>query len=74
MAMITESRSRSISLGRYWTSIESGIVSIFDLLMDWQERASMRGNLKSLDHRMLKDIGLSSSDVNRETEKPFWRT
>ena len=73
MVMIAESRSRSISLSRYWNHIGSGLVSIFDLLLDWQDRATMRANLKSMNNRMLKDVGLSAADVNRETEKPFWR-
>lgn len=34
-----------------------------------QERKAMRG----LDGHILKDIGLSVADVEREAGKPFWR-
>lgn len=43
-----------------------------DLLCDWQARASERRVLRSLDDRMLRDIGVSWADVERELHKPFW--
>jgi uncharacterized protein YjiS (DUF1127 family) len=39
----------------------------------WQERARERNRLASLDDYMLRDLGLSRSDVARETTKPFWQ-
>ncbi len=42
-------------------------------LVLWQDRARQRAHLASLDHRMLRDIGLSRADVVREASKPFWR-
>ncbi|HSR72010.1 MAG TPA: DUF1127 domain-containing protein [Kiloniellales bacterium] len=42
-------------------------------LLDWQERASQRTQLASLDDHLLKDIGLSRADVERESALPFWR-
>ncbi len=44
-----------------------------DTLLMWQERAFQRRALEQLDARMLKDIGLSSADVQNEVRKPFWR-
>lgn len=44
-----------------------------DVLLEWQERASQRGHLASLEDHMLKDVGLSRADVEHETSKPFWR-
>ena len=41
--------------------------------MEWYERAAQRRMLAGLDTRMLKDIGLTSADVEREIAKPFWR-
>jgi uncharacterized protein YjiS (DUF1127 family) len=43
------------------------------LMLSWQERARQRDHLHSLDDAMLKDIGLSRADVEREVAKPFWR-
>ncbi len=45
----------------------------FDRLADWLERGRSRRALAGLDHRMLKDIGLSRADALAEAEKPFWR-
>ncbi|MFQ5776137.1 MAG: DUF1127 domain-containing protein [Kiloniellaceae bacterium] len=44
-----------------------------DTLLAWQERAAERAHLRSLDDRMLRDMGLSRADVERESSIPFWR-
>ena len=41
--------------------------------MDWRERARSRHLLLQLDDRMLRDVGLSRSDVDRECAKHFWQ-
>ncbi|MGF1611067.1 MAG: DUF1127 domain-containing protein [Kiloniellales bacterium] len=50
-----------------------GLTLLLDLLFEWQERARQRHDLRSLDDRMLSDIGLSRADVEGECCKPFWR-
>ena len=47
--------------------------ALFNLLTTWQQRASMRHQLRTLDDRILKDIGLSRADAEREGGKYFWR-
>ncbi len=42
-------------------------------LMLWQARASERVHLQELPDFMLKDMGLTRSDADRESAKPFWR-
>lgn len=49
------------------------VVGVFDLVSIWQERRRQRLTLARLDDRMLHDIGLTNSDVDREISKPFWR-
>jgi uncharacterized protein YjiS (DUF1127 family) len=39
----------------------------------WWERARSRHLLLQLDDRMLRDLGLSRSDVDRECAKHFWQ-
>jgi uncharacterized protein YjiS (DUF1127 family) len=46
----------------------------FDLILAWQERATERAHLAALDDRLLRDIGLSRSDVEREVSLPFWQS
>ncbi|MEM7222120.1 MAG: DUF1127 domain-containing protein [Pseudomonadota bacterium] len=42
-------------------------------LMDWQARSSDRAHLQELPDYMLKDMGLTRVDADRESAKPFWR-
>ena len=39
----------------------------------WRERARSRHLLLHLDDRMLRDVGLTRSDVDRECAKHFWQ-
>jgi uncharacterized protein YjiS (DUF1127 family) len=41
-------------------------------LRAWTERWRHRTRLLELDDRMLRDVGLSRADVEREAAKPFW--
>jgi uncharacterized protein YjiS (DUF1127 family) len=41
--------------------------------LGWRERARSRHLLVQLDDRMLRDVGLSRSDVDRECDKHFWQ-
>ena len=39
----------------------------------WRERARDRRTLVELDEHILRDIGLTRTDVLSEAQKPFWR-
>lgn len=41
-------------------------------VLNWQRRANERFALQSLDDRMLRDIGITHADADREARKPFW--
>jgi uncharacterized protein YjiS (DUF1127 family) len=43
-------------------------------LLTWRDRAGGRRVLADLDARMLKDLGLTKTDVWRESNKPFWQS
>ena len=43
------------------------------ILATWRRRARERHELANLDHRTLSDLGLSSSEIQFEANKPFWR-
>ena len=50
-----------------------GIVSILiETILRWADLARQRRALRTLDDRMLKDIGISRADVEAEASKPFW--
>jgi uncharacterized protein YjiS (DUF1127 family) len=45
---------------------------LWTTLSNWQNRAMMRQHLLAMNEHMLKDIGLTRSDAQREANKPFW--
>jgi uncharacterized protein YjiS (DUF1127 family) len=42
-------------------------------LGEWRRRTRGRAELAALDDRMLKDIGLTRTDADFLSNKPFWR-
>ena len=46
---------------------------VYGVLVTWQSRVSDRRHLATLDPRLLKDMGLTRVDADREALKPFWR-
>ncbi len=59
-------------LSRIPTTFLVIIVSVFAVLIMWQQRAEMRFRLKHLDAALLDDVGLSREQIEVEAEKPFW--
>ena len=53
--------------------LSSGATQVIATLRLWRDRAYSRKNLSGLDPRMLRDIGVSQSQLWQETNKPFWR-
>ena len=53
---------------RRWSALR-----FVDMLLLFQERARQRRALVELDDRLLRDIGVSRADAEREANKPFWR-
>jgi len=49
------------------------IVKATDTVLDWQDRARQRHSMLEMDDHLLRDIGLSRSDLENEAAKPFWR-
>jgi uncharacterized protein YjiS (DUF1127 family) len=41
-------------------------------LLRWHELARQRRMLLTLDERMLKDIGITRAEAEREAGRPFW--
>jgi uncharacterized protein YjiS (DUF1127 family) len=49
------------------------VPNLLSRFLAWRERARGRHLLLQLDDRMLRDVGLSRSDVDRECNKHFWQ-
>ena len=59
---------------RFVHAVDDGLESVVDTLLTWQRRHKDRMHLMALDDRLLRDIGISTADVDREASKPFWRS
>ncbi len=53
--------------------VKFAMVRLFELLTEWQARERQRRQLRELDDRLLRDIGISRVDAGREARKPFWQ-
>lgn len=51
----------------------AALAALAEALSDWHERAEQRRTLARLDDRLLRDMGLTRSDVEHEVSKPFWQ-
>jgi uncharacterized protein YjiS (DUF1127 family) len=49
------------------------LARVVDLFLTWRRRSAERGQLHSLSDHMLKDMGVSRADVERETSKRYWQ-
>jgi uncharacterized protein YjiS (DUF1127 family) len=55
------------------TSPSAWLAALVDGMFAWQERRRSLRLLQQLDDRMLRDMGLSRADVERECGKSLWR-
>lgn len=76
-ALLTLPRAVRRGLGSRSTSRTTALLAairrVLDVLSAWRKRAAGRSMLASLDDCMLRDIGLTRADVQRELTKPFWQ-
>lgn len=65
--------------GAFIAAVEGGIAAVnltgfaMDRMIAAHERWRQRQALMKLDDHLLKDIGLSRADVEKEVSKPIWR-
>lgn len=53
--------------------VGSMMQGLWQTLKLWRRRTHERGALGQFGRRDMQDLGLSSSDIQREIGKPFWR-
>ena len=58
----------------FFYGLGRAVVSLFDALLIWQERAAQRSRLQGLEDHLLRDVGLTRDQVVREADKPFWQS
>lgn len=63
-------QTRRTPASRLWQLLRGTFV----MAREWHRRARSRADLAALNDRMLRDIGLTRTDVRIEIEKPFWKS
>ncbi len=58
--------------GRQLTPVAAVALRVVVLLVKWQERRRTRRGLTRLDAHLLKDVGLTESDVRAELARRAW--
>ncbi|MBB4314803.1 DUF1127 domain-containing protein [Roseospira marina] len=53
-------------------SRHSAMQAVAHVINLWRVRARSRAQLRTLDDRMLRDIGMSPDAADSEVRKPFW--
>jgi len=56
-----------------WGGMMLGWGALARLPAIWRARLAERRQMRQLDERLLKDIGLDADLIERETSKPFWQ-
>jgi uncharacterized protein YjiS (DUF1127 family) len=68
MVAITKDAGAFVATRRTHTA-----TSLLDLLRTWLKRHDLRQKLADMDAHMLRDIGWTAYDAQREAAKPFWK-
>ncbi len=72
--MHTISRHASpLATGFFRGQVAAPVARGIEVVLSWQRRDNERHALAQLDDKILRDLGLSRSEVARELRKPFWR-
>ena len=66
-------RSQLGRVGGASRALDYSVRRIGDVVLKWLQRRRERRHLEMLDDHMLKDIGVTRADVEREVSKPFWQ-
>ncbi len=56
----------------FWQHLGNLLQRIGETITRWDQLAEQRKQLREMDERLLKDIGLSQADVDRIARKHFW--
>ncbi|MFQ5994081.1 MAG: DUF1127 domain-containing protein [Acidiferrobacterales bacterium] len=67
------SRATGPAVRSFWNAPRLALSRTAKTFFCWQERARQRHALSELDDRLLKDVGISRAEAEREGRKPFWR-
>lgn len=64
---------RSHCRGAPKAGLGARLARILELMAAWHERSRQRRELMAMPDYLLKDMGVSREDIDREARKPFWQ-
>ena len=60
-------------IARYVAAVTDSLSEVIQLFQQMKSRQVQLKDLRHLDERMLRDIGLTGADVRSETVRPIWK-
>jgi uncharacterized protein YjiS (DUF1127 family) len=63
---------RRPAIRRFASGLAAALLRFTDLIQAWQQRGRERRQLDYLGDHMLKDMGISRADIEREVSKSVW--
>jgi uncharacterized protein YjiS (DUF1127 family) len=74
-SVMTSRTAETLERGLAASMTAGGFVSrTIEVILYWRDLARGRRHLAALNDEMLRDIGLTRADVEREYRKPFWQS
>lgn len=73
LAAVPRARDTRTLFHPFGATVRSVPLRLLAVLVAWEARLRERDHLAHLDERLLRDVGLTRADVQRQTELPFWR-
>jgi uncharacterized protein YjiS (DUF1127 family) len=69
----TLQRTSTLSPVGFSSAVQHALMRAVATVSAWHERARQRRALVALSDPMLRDIGISRAQAQRESTRPFWR-
>ena len=71
-AQVTISNGVPLTGGSHHVAPSAWHQKVLSKLVQWQNRADQRRNLREMEDRLLADMGITRADAIQESRKPFW--
>ncbi|MEM8824736.1 MAG: hypothetical protein AAGF30_14105 [Pseudomonadota bacterium] len=73
MALAFDHPALNIHVPAHVSPVTQVLMAAVVMLVKWETRARTRADLREMDPSRYADLGLTTAEVLREVDKPFWQ-